>query len=328
MDQVFSGIQPTGVIHIGNYIGAIKNWVKIQYQYPSSIFCVVDYHAMTIKYDSDNFTKTILNTVITNLSCGLDPKVSKIFVQSTVKEHTELSWILTTVTPFGDLTRMTQFKDKSAQNDDNINAGLFCYPILMAADILIYQSNIVPVGEDQLQHMELAREIARRFNSRYQTEFFKLPKALLTETPKILGLDGKAKMSKSLGNYISLEEMPETLWEKLRGAKTDENRVKRTDLGNPDVCNIFTLHKNFSKEDEISNIDMECRKAGIGCVDCKKILNQNILGFLKPIQEKRAYFHSHIDEVKDILRDGTAFCRKKAGETMSQVKEIIGVDGF
>jgi tryptophanyl-tRNA synthetase len=322
MNQVFSGIQPSGIIHIGNYIGAIKNWVKIQHQYPS-IFCIVDLHAMTIKYEINELSKTVYNAVITNLACGLDPNACKIFIQSSVKDHTELTWILTTITPFGDLTRMTQFKDKSAQHQDNINAGLFSYPILMAADILLYKANIVPVGEDQIQHLELTREIARRFNSAFGPVFPE-PKELLTETPKILGLDGKAKMSKSLNNYIALEETKETLWEKLRGAKTDENRVKRNDPGDPKKCNIFTLHKNFSAQNEIQQIAADCCSATIGCVDCKKILNLNLLVFLSPIQEKIAYYREHMDDVKDILAEGTRHCTALAANTMSDVFNATG----
>jgi len=327
MDQVFSGIQPTGTIHLGNYIGAIKNWAQIQHNYPS-LFCLVDYHAMTIRYNPQEMPALILKAAIVNLACGLDPKVCSLFIQSDVSAHTELLWILTTVTPYGDLTRMTQFKDKSLQNSDNINAGLFCYPILMVADILVYKATHVPVGEDQLQHLELTREIARRFNHTFNTDFFPEPKAILTETPKILGLDGKYKMSKSLNNYISLEETPKSLWDKIRGAKTDEQRVKRTDKGNPDVCNIFTLHKIFSKTQEINCINQECRKAEIGCVDCKKILNHNLLEFLDPIQEKISYYENNLDEVRDILKTGAQKAQALANQILDQVKALVGLKVF
>jgi len=327
MSRVFSGIQPTGTIHIGNYIGAIRNWVAIQHQYPS-LFCLVNYHAMTVRYDPKEMPGRILKAAITNLACGLDPKVCRLFVQSDVSAHTELSWILTTVTPYGDLTRMTQFKDKSFQNADNINAGLFCYPVLMAADILVYQATHVPVGDDQLQHLELTREVARRFNSAFDTDYFPEPKALLTETPRILGLDGKYKMSKSLNNYISLEETPESLWEKLRGAKTDEKRIKRNDPGDPEQCNLFTLHKNFSKAEEVEQINRECRSAGIGCVDCKKILNKNLLSFLSPIQEKMHHYETHPDEVRDILCEGAKEANKIAGKVLDEVKTITGQKVF
>jgi len=261
------------------------------------------------------------------LACGVDPEKCSLFVQSAVHEHTELTWILTTVTPYGDLTRMTQFKDKSEQNSDNINAGLFTYPILMAADILIYKADIIPVGEDQLQHLELTREVARRFNSTFSPVFSE-PKGMLTETPRILGLDGKYKMSKSLNNYISLGETEQTLWEKLRGAKTDEARIKRTDPGNPDVCNVFTLHKNFSGEEEVQEINTECRKAGIGCVDCKKKLMKNILTLTSPIREKIEFFRSKPENVYEILEQGAQNCKKIASQTMKEVKSVIGLKRF
>lgn len=322
MDRIFSGIQPTGIIHLGNYIGAIKNWLKLQHEVPS-IFSVVDLHATTIKYDASTRAKTIFNTASTLLACGLDPNTCDLFIQSDVKEHTELAWLIGTVTPYGDLTRMTQFKDKSTQHTDNINAGLFYYPVLMAADILIYKANMVPVGEDQLQHLEITREIARRFNAAYG-DVFPEPKSLLTETPRIKGLDGVAKMSKSMDNYISLEESEDSLMKKLRGAKTDENRVKRTDPGNPDICNIFSLHNIFSSEDELKTINSECRSAGIGCVDCKKMLHKNLCGFMAPIQDKLNYYHQNPDEVKDILRKGASNAQKIANDTMNEVKDKMG----
>lgn len=321
--RVFSGIQPSGIIHIGNYVGAIKNWIKIQQEH-DSIFCIVDYHAITVSYDFKKMPDTIFNTAAILLSCGIDPKKSKLFIQSDIKEHTELAWILSTFTSYGDLTRMTQFKDKSKQHTDNINAGLFFYPVLMAADILLYKAEIVPVGLDQLQHLELTREITRKFNY-VVGNIFPEPKEMLSEVPKILGLDGEAKMSKSMNNYISLIEEDKDLWEKIKGAKTDERRIKRTDPGDPDVCNIFNIHKVFSKKDEIEMINTECRKAGIGCIDCKKILNKNLLEFITPIREKVNYYKNNKNEVIDILKESSNKCRKIAEETMEEVKSKMGL---
>jgi len=321
--RVFSGIQPSGIIHIGNYVGAIKNWIKIQQEH-DSIFCIVDYHAITVSYDFKKMPDTIFNTAAILLSCGIDPKKSKLFIQSDIKEHTELAWILSTFTSYGDLTRMTQFKDKSKQHTDNINAGLFFYPVLMAADILLYKAEIVPVGLDQLQHLELTREITRKFNY-VVGNIFPEPKEMLSEVPKILGLDGEAKMSKSMNNYISLIEEDKDLWEKIKGAKTDERRIKRTDPGDPDVCNIFNIHKVFSKKDEIEMINTECRKAGIGCIDCKKILNKNLLEFITPIREKVNYYKNNKNEVIDILKESSNKCKKIAEETMEEVKSKMGL---
>ena len=321
--RVFSGIQPSGIIHIGNYVGAIKNWIKIQQEH-DSIFCIVDYHAITVSYDFKKMPDTIFNTAAILLSCGIDPKKSKLFIQSDIKEHTELAWILSTFTSYGDLTRMTQFKDKSKQHTDNINAGLFFYPVLMAADILLYKAEIVPVGLDQLQHLELTREITRKFNY-VVGNIFPEPKEMLSEVPKILGLDGEAKMSKSMNNYISLIEEDKDLWEKIKDAKTDERRIKRTDPGDPDVCNIFNIHKVFSKKDEIEMINTECRKAGIGCIDCKKILNKNLLEFITPIREKVNYYKNNKNEVIDILKESSNKCRKIAEETMKEVKSKMGL---
>ena len=202
--RLFSGIQPSGDVHVGNYLGAIKNWVRMVDQY-DCVFCIVDYHAITIEYDPQEMQKRILNAAAVNIAAGLDPNRCTIFVQSYVPEHTELAWILNTITPIGHLERMTQFKDKSKQHRENINAGLFTYPVLQAADIMLYKGEAVPIGEDQVQHIELAREIARKFNLRYG-ETFPEPLEILSEAPRIMGLDGKTKMSKSLGNYISLEE--------------------------------------------------------------------------------------------------------------------------
>ncbi len=255
--RIFSGIQPTGTIHIGNYIGAIKNWVTLTDTY-DCVFSIVDYHAITIDYDVDTFQKSIMNAARTLIACGLDPEKCRLFVQSRVIEHTELAWILNCITPLGDLERMTQFKDKSKQHRENINVGLLAYPVLQAADIMLYKSTAVPVGEDQIQHIEFTRRIARRFNGKFG-DTFPEPKWLLSSTPKILGLDGKAKMSKSLNNDIGLLENPDDIWEKLRTAVTDENRKRLKDPGDPNVCNLYTMHTVFSPEDVVADVADQCR---------------------------------------------------------------------
>lgn len=322
-ETLFSGIQPSGTVHVGNYLGAIRNWARLLDDY-DCIFCIVDYHAITVDYDAALLGRRIFEGAAINIAAGLDPGRCRLFVQSHVPEHTELAWMFNTVTPMGALARMTQFKEKSRRNEDNINVGLFDYPVLQAADILIYKASAVPVGEDQIQHLELAREIARKFNNRFG-EIFPECKPLLSPTPRIMGLDGEAKMSKSLNNYIGLDEDADSIWTKLAPAKTDEARKRRSDPGNPDVCNIFTLHKGFSTDAEIAHIDTECRSAGIGCVDCKRILHKNMAETLAPIQSKFQHLVSHPDEVHDILNDAGKRCREQAVETMDEVRAAMGL---
>jgi len=321
--RLFSGIQPSGDVHIGNYLGAIKNWVRLIDQY-DCLFCIVDYHAITIEYDPKEMQRRIFNAAAVNIAAGLDPEKCTIFVQSHVPEHTELAWIFNTITPIGHLERMTQFKDKSKQHRENINAGLFTYPVLQTADILLYKGEVVPVGEDQVQHVELSREIARKFNMRYG-EIFPEPQAILSEAPRIMGLDGKTKMSKSLGNYISLVESPESIWKKLSTAVTDENRKRRTDPGNPDICNLFTLHKHFSKKEQIERINIVCRTAEIGCIECKKILSENMVEHLAPICLKYERLIKNTDSLVNILQTGAKRCRRMAEETMIEVKKKMGL---
>jgi len=321
--RLFSGIQPSGEVHIGNYLGAIKNWIKLIDQY-ECIFCIVDYHAITIEYDSNEMQKRIFNAAAVNIAAGLDPEKCTVFVQSSVPEHTELAWILNTVTPIGHLERMTQFKDKAKQHRENINAGLLIYPVLQAADILVYKGVAVPVGEDQVQHIELAREIARKFNMRFG-DTFPDPKEILSDAPRIMGLDGKTKMSKSKGNYISLVESPESIWKKLSTAVTDENRKRRKDPGNPEICNIFSLHKLFSTKEQIDRINSVCRTAEIGCIECKKILAENIANALAPIREKYEQLSNNPDAVWEILHNGAKKCKQMAEETMGEVKNNMGL---
>lgn len=323
MDRIFSGIQPTGEIHIGNYVGAIRNWVKLVERY-ECIFCVVDYHAVTIEYEIGRMQERILETATILAACGLTPDRSTVFVQSHVPEHTELAWIFNCVTPVGELERMTQFKEKGRQHRDNVNVGLLDYPVLQAADILLYKAGYVPVGEDQVQHVEFSREIARKFNARFG-ETFPEPQVLLSNAPRILGTDGKAKMSKSMNNYIGLLEPPRVIWEKLRTATTDENRKRRSDPGNPEICNIFTIHHAFSTPEQISYIDHGCRTAGIGCIECKEILYKNLMEEIGPIQERVNDIRGRQEYLFEILRTGRDRCRSIAGQVMDEVRQNLGI---
>lgn len=321
--RVFSGIRPTGEIHIGNYFGALRNWVAIQDQY-ECVYAVVDYHALTTPFDAAEMPKLIFDMLAALLACGIDPQKSILMVQSDIKEHTELAWVLSCLAPLGLMERMTQFKDKSQQSPENINLGLLAYPALMAADILIYRADAVPVGEDQVQHLELTRDLARKFNNAYG-EYFPEPAPLLTPTPRIMGLDGKAKMSKSLNNHISLFEPYESLKQKIMTAVTDENRKRRNDPGNPEICNIFSLHTIFSKKEEVETINRECRTAGVGCVDCKKTLLGNAEEFLCPFREKYETLHKQPEIVYQIAEKGAQQARPIAHETMTEVKKRLGI---
>jgi tryptophanyl-tRNA synthetase len=267
----------------------------------------------------------IVEAARVNIAAGLDPERCILFVQSRVPEHTELAWIFNSVTPMGDLSRMTQFKEKSKANEDNINAGLFTYPVLQAADILLYKAGAVPVGEDQIQHVELTREVARKFNARFG-EIFPEPAHLTpAHGARIMGLDGKTKMSKSLGNYIGVLETPDEIWAKLRVAVTDEARVKRTDVGDPDVCNLFSLHKAFSGTETIETVNRECRVAGIGCVDCKKMLLKSMTEALEPIRERATALEATPGKVAEILDHGAKQAKARAEVTMQEVRGAIGV---
>ena len=325
MSRIFSGIQPSGELHIGNYLGAIKNWVALQQQHEGAIFCVVDYHAITGNYDPAVLRQRRWDMARSLFAAGLDPARASVFLQSDVPEHTELSWIFTTLTPLGDLERQTQFKDK-AGTMESIPAGLLMYPVLQAADILLYRADAVPVGEDQVQHLELSRDIARKWNARFGEEFFPEPKALLTPTRRIVGLDGKAKMSKSLGNTIGLLESDEEIWQKLRPAVTDPQRVKKSDPGRPEVCNMFTLHKAFSPEATVAEVDTQCRSAGWGCIDCKKVLHQHMVAELTPIRTRAQALADEPQRVLDALADGARSARAIAQDTMREVKARMGLD--
>jgi len=337
--KIFSGIQPSGTLHIGNYLGAIKNWVKLQ-QDNDCVFCIVDLHAITVAYDAKKMPQRIFELAVDLLACGIDPvkeatpsngvspKKSILFVQSDIKEHAELGWILSTITPLAELERMTQYKDKSGQHKENINAGLLCYPALMAADILLYQTQGVPVGLDQKQHVELTRTIARKFNNTFG-ETFVIPKPLIYNTgARVMSLtDPTKKMSKSAGpdSYIALIDEPEIIAKKLAKAVTDPARKRITDKGHPEKCNIFTLHQLFFPAEQISQIDKDCRHAKMGCIDCKKILAENIAQELAPFRAKRRELLASPQIVKDILANGTGQAQSQAGPMIYKVKQAMGL---
>jgi tryptophanyl-tRNA synthetase len=326
MSRIFSGIQPSGELHIGNYLGAVKNWARLQHKYPT-IVCIVDYHAITVAYEPDQLRVRRRDMAISLLAAGIDPEIATLFVQSAVPEHTELAWIFNAVAPLGELERQTQFKEKS-QRQESIATGLLTYPVLQAADILMYHADLVPVGEDQVQHLELSRVIARRWNAQFGggEEFFAEPKPLLSPTPRIMGLDGKSKMSKSLGNTIGLLEPADVIWDKLRPAITDPKRVKRTDPGTPEVCNIYHLHKAFSPEPTVEHVAEQCTTAGWGCIDCKKVLHQSMMAELTPIQTRASELKANPRLVDDALASGADRCTTAAKETMREVRHRMGID--
>lgn len=323
MDRVFSGIQPSGEVHIGNYLGALRNWMRVQDEF-ECIYSIVDYHAITIDYERKEMQRRIVDVAAAILACGIDPEKATLFVQSEVSEHTELAWIFNSVTPMGELSRQTQFKSKAEQHLDNINVGLFTYPVLQSADILLYKANKVPVGQDQEQHLELSREIARKFNARFG-KTFREAHTMFTTTPKIFGLDGQAKMSKSLGNTIRINAEPAEIKKKLAGAFTDPNRLRRNDPGNPDICNVYTLHGFFTDEEKRQELGAACRKGEVGCVDCKGVLCATMTAHLTPIRERWQDLKDNPQQVTDVLDAGRDRCKKIAAATMGEVREKLGL---
>jgi len=325
MPRIFSGIQPSGELHIGNLLGAVQNWVTLQSQY-ECFYCVVDLHAITGGgYDPALLSRRTREMAVGLIGAGIDPSRVTLFVQSHVPEHAALMWLLNAVAPLGELERMTQFKDKS-QDMESIPAGLLNYPILMAADILLYRADMVPVGEDQIQHLELAREIARRWTARFAPErpVFPEPKPLLTAARRIMGLDGDAKMSKSLGNTVSVTDTPEEIWQKLRPAKTDPARQKRTDPGTPEICNIYALHRHFSPPATVDEVADNCRGARWGCIDCKRVLADNMTAALAPIRARTLDLAAHPAQVDEMLGDGAQAARRVAGDTIREVQDAMG----
>ncbi|HXE57606.1 MAG TPA: tryptophan--tRNA ligase [Gemmatimonadales bacterium] len=324
MPRIFSGIQPSGELHIGNWLGAVQNWVRLQERY-ECFYCIVDLHAITGRYEAATLARRTVDMAIGLLASGIDPDRVTLFVQSHVPEHAELQWLLNTVTPVGDLERMTQYKDK-AQQFESVPAGLLNYPILMAADILLYRADLVPVGEDQTQHLELARDIARKWNAEFGRgeDFFPPPQPLLTEAKRIMGLDGQSKMSKSRGNTIGLLDSPEEIWQKLRPAVTDPARVTRKDPGNPFICNIHTLHTYFSPPETVERVRENCSGAKWGCLECKRVLADNMIATLAPIRERALALKADEARVHELLAEGAARARRVARETIAEVRERMG----
>jgi tryptophanyl-tRNA synthetase len=321
--RVLSGVQPSGEAHLGNYLGAFRQWVALQDNY-ECFFCIVDQHAITGEYDPANLPRRIFDMAVSLLAVGLDPARCSIFVQSEVPEHTELAWLFNAVTPVGELERMTQYKDKSSRLS-SIPAGLLNYPILQAADILIYLAEAVPVGEDQLQHLELTREIARKWNQKYG-ELFPEPQAIVGGTGRIMGLDGEAKMSKSLGNTVGILAEPDEVWAQVRTAVTDPQRVRKDDPGRPEVCNVYSLHEFFTPPAELPDIAERCRGGTRGCVDCKKILSESIAREFAPFRERAAYYRERPQEVMEILAQGAERASSIARDTMDEVRSRMGMD--
>src|SRR5512140_2239648 len=297
--RVFSGARPTGRQHLGNYLGAIQNYVALQDDY-DCVYCIVDVHALTTVGTTQDLKQNTREMVLDWLAAGIRPEETIVFVQSHVPQVMELHTYLSMVTPLGKLTDLPTFKDRVRQQPENVNYGLVGYPVLMTADIVLYKSDIVPVGVDQAPHIEFARETVRSFNYRYGTNVLKEPQMKSTEIPKVLGIDGVQKMGKSLNNHIELASTPDETRQRVMQMVTDPQRMRRTDPGNPDVCNVFSMHKIFTSKEDVEMINVECRRAGIGCVDCKKRLAESLNKTLEPFRAKRAEIGQNPNTVWDV----------------------------
>lgn len=322
--RVFSGARPTGRQHLGNYLGAIRNYVDLQKD-NDCVYCVVDLHALTTLETTFELRDNTFEMALDWLAAGIDPQKSILFVQSQVPQVTELHTILSMVTPLGKLTDLPTFKEKVRQNPNNVNYGLVGYPVLMTADIVLYKTNWVPVGVDQQPHIEFARETVRSFNYRFNANVLIEPGMKVTEVPKVVGTDGQQKMSKSLNNHIELASTPDETEKRVMTMVTDPQRKRRTDPGNPDVCNVFTMHKVFSTPEEVAMINRECRQAGIGCVDCKKLLAKNMNAYLAPFRGRRNEMGQRPDYIWDVLHDGARRAGVIAEQTMAEVRDAIGL---
>ena len=323
-DRVFSGARPTGRQHLGNYLGAIKNYVALQDNF-DCVYCIVDLHALTTMETTAELRDNTHEMALDWLASGIRPQETIVFVQSHVPEVTELHTVLSMVTSLGKLTDLPTFKEKVREQPHNVNYGLVGYPVLMTADIVLYKAKYVPVGIDQAPHIEFAREVVRSFNHRYSSQVLIEPQMKSTEVPKVLGTDGTRKMSKSLKNQIELAATPEETSKRVMTMVTDPQRVRREDPGNPDVCNVFSMHKIFTPADEVEMVNTECRRAGIGCVDCKKLFAKNLNTHLEPFRERRRELEGKPDHVWDVLRDGAQRARKIASQTMQEVRIAIGL---
>ena len=319
--RTFSGIQPSGVAHLGNDLGAIRNYVRLQNEY-DAIYCIVDYHALTSTHDPEVLRSRTRDMACSLLALGLDPEKCTLFVQSHRPEHTELAWLLATVTPVSWLERTPTYKEKRESQPDDINHGLLTYPVLQAADIVIYKASLVPVGRDQAAHLELSREIVRAFNNRYG-ETFPEPQAVFTEAPTVLGTDGVRKMSKSIGNTIDVLAEPELIRKQVMSMVTDTQRILRTDPGRPEVCNVCQLQRFFG--DDYEDLWEGERTARTGCVDMKRLLADRIVRHYAPARERYLELMAHPEQVNEVLEAGAARLAPIAAATMAEVREKMGL---
>ena len=319
--RIFSGIQPSGIVHLGNDLGAIRNYVTLQWEY-EAIYCIVDYHALTSTHDAGLLRQRTVEMAASLLALGLDPDRCTLFVQSHRPEHTELAWLLCTVTPVSWLERTPTYKEKKANQPDDVNHGLLTYPVLQAADIVIYKASLVPVGRDQAAHLELSREIVRAFNARYG-ETFPEPQAVFTEAPVVIGTDGVRKMSKSLGNTIDIFAEPDLIRKQVMSMVTDTQRILRTDPGRPEVCNVCQLQRFFG--DDYDDLWDGERTARTGCVDMKRLLANRIVARYAPARERYQELMAHPAEVAGVLEAGADRLRPKAAATIAEVREKMGL---
>ena len=323
-DRVFSGARPTGRQHLGNYLGAMRNYVDLQQDF-DCIYCIVDLHALTTLDTTRSLQENTREMALDWLAAGVRPEETIVFIQSHVPEVTELHTLFSMVTPLGKLTDLPTFKEKVRLQPQNVNYGLVGYPVLMAADIALYKASFVPVGVDQAPHIEFTREVVRSFNFRYGTSVLVEPEMKVTEVPKVLGTDGQQKMSKSLNNHIELAASDDETVKRVMTMVTDPQRLRRNDPGRPEVCNVFSMHRVFSPAEQVANIDVECRRAGIGCVDCKRQFAANLNEHLAPFRQKRAALSARPDEIWEILGEGEKRARVIAQATMAEVRDAVGL---
>jgi tryptophanyl-tRNA synthetase len=323
MKRLVSGIRPTGYLHLGHLEGVLKNCVKLQEEYECFPF-IADWHSLTDHLDTENLQEYTIQAAVDWLSAGIDPERSTLFVQSHVKEHAELMLLLAMVTPVPWVERTPSYRDmlqKLEGTRQSPSLGFLAYPVLQAADIIIYKAEVVPVGEDQLPHLELAREIVRRFHHVFEGKVFPEPEALLTEVPNLPGTDGR-KMSKSYGNCIYLNDPPEVIGKKVMQMITDPQKIRRNDPGHPEICTVFAYHRIYNP-DQTDDIERDCRSGILGCVGCKRALADALCKALEPFHRKRRYWSEHLDEVRDILDEGAGKARKIASQTLEEVREAI-----
>jgi len=321
--RILSGMRPTGKLHLGHLVGALDNWIKLQDQY-ECLFMVADWHALMSEYErTKDLKENIIDNVVDWLACGISTDKATIFIQSEVKEHLELYMFFSIITPLGWLERCPTYKEqlREVTNRDLSTYGFLGYPVLQAADILLYKAGVVPVGEDQLPHLELTREIARRFNGIYRKDIFPEPEAMLTKSGRLLGLDGR-KMSKSYNNFIAISEEPDIIRRKVQNMFTDPLRIKRTDKGHPERCNVHSYYEVFAP-DEAKEIAISCRNAEIGCTECKKKLAERVVELLRPIQERRDSLLKNKKHIRDILDKGKESAREIASNTMNEVRSLL-----